>query len=175
MYFAVSKTFDRVLRSRLWYKLKECGIGGPLLKRVNEFLSDRYMSVKVGRDFSNWKEVSRGVSQGSILGPILFLFILPIWGSRLFPLVFYTPMILSYTTQVLVTKQTEDIQTVVTWRENWLLLLNKDKCVPLHIGKNNSKQHYLVENATKISRLTFWFGDFYNKWPAPVSPYNEYR
>ena len=50
-------------------KLKQSGISGNLLKIIEDFLSNRCQRVVLNVQFSGWA----GVSQGSILGPLLFL------------------------------------------------------------------------------------------------------
>ena len=39
---------------------------------ISDYLSKRYQLVKIGSVFSSYLEILEGVSQGSILGPILF-------------------------------------------------------------------------------------------------------
>ena len=51
-------------------KLKQNGISGNLLKIIEDFL---YQRVVLNGQSSNWAVVNTGVSQDSILGPLLFL------------------------------------------------------------------------------------------------------
>ena len=44
----------------------------PALKLVHSYLNNRWHRTKINTTFSTWKELLRGVPQGSILGPLLF-------------------------------------------------------------------------------------------------------
>lgn len=74
IYFDISKAFDSVLHSKLLEKLYQVGIRGPILNWIKAFLSDRTFAVKVGKDLSKSFSILSGVPQGSVLGPLLFLF-----------------------------------------------------------------------------------------------------
>ena len=58
-------------RSRLLLKLK--AHGNDIIKWIEKRLTHRRQRVIVDGEISNWKSVLSGVTQGSVLGPILFL------------------------------------------------------------------------------------------------------
>ena len=73
VYLDISKAFDRVWHNGLIYKLKRCGVSGQLLLLIQSFLSGRRQRTVLNGQSSNWGDISAGVPQGSILGPLLFL------------------------------------------------------------------------------------------------------
>ena len=73
VYLDISKAFDRVWHDGLIYKLKRCGVSGQLLFLIQSFLKDRKQRTVLNGQSSNWGDISAGVPQGSILGPLFFL------------------------------------------------------------------------------------------------------
>ena len=73
VYLDISKAFDRVWHEGLIYKLKRCGVSGQLLFLIQSFLNDRKQRTVLNGQSSNWGDISAGVPQGSILGPLFFL------------------------------------------------------------------------------------------------------
>ena len=69
----MSKAFDRVQHGRLIQVLFEYGIGHIPLLWFCSYLTDRRQIVRVKDVFSKSVECSRGVPQGSVLGPLLFV------------------------------------------------------------------------------------------------------
>ena len=73
VYLDFSKAFDRVWHDGLIYKLKCCGVSGALLSLIQSFLKNRKQRTVLNGLNSDWGEISAGVPQGSILGPLFFL------------------------------------------------------------------------------------------------------
>ena len=69
----LSKAFDTINHSILLKKLNTYGIRGPAYKWFNSYLADRKQFTVINETTSSYNNISCGVPQGSILGPLLFL------------------------------------------------------------------------------------------------------
>ena len=73
IFLDLSKAFDTVNHNILLDKLSYYGIRGLSLDLVKRNLSDRMQYVQYNKKKSPMQNISCGVPQGSILGPLLFL------------------------------------------------------------------------------------------------------
>ena len=69
----ISKAFDKVWHDGLLFKLKQNGVSGKLLKKIESYLHNRKQRVSLNGFNSEYSVIESGVPQGSVLGPLLFL------------------------------------------------------------------------------------------------------
>lgn len=69
----LSKAFDMVDHPILLSKLSSYGIRGKTLSWIESYLKDRLQTVDIEGKLSNALPVMRGVPQGSVIGPLLFI------------------------------------------------------------------------------------------------------
>ena len=68
----LSNLFDMINRNLMVAKLQAYGFGNDSLKLLYSYLNNTWHRTKINHKFSSWKELSQGVPQGSVLGPLLF-------------------------------------------------------------------------------------------------------
>ena len=138
VFFDIRKAFDSVPHHHILTSLSTFGVSGPLLAWISNYLTDRKQRVVLAGASSSLTQVTSGVPQGSILGPLLFICFmntishLPLSvGSKL---VLYADDIVLYrptnSTQDIDSLQ-RDIQLIVDWTKDHGLTLNSSKTTVL--------------------------------------------
>lgn len=73
IFIDLSKAFDTIDHNILLYKVNHIGIRGVSYRLFQSYLRNRKQNVYCNKTYSPIKPINKGVPQGSILGPILFL------------------------------------------------------------------------------------------------------
>ena len=152
IYLDLSKAFDTVPHKKLIHKLKGYGISGNILSWITDFLSGRSQYVSVNGSCSDKTPVTSGVPQGSVLGPILFIYFINDMPDvvNCFMKIFADDAKTS--NQIQEEKDSVTLQNSLnnlsSWSEDWGSNFNCDKCGVMHLGKNNPKFSYTLNNTT---------------------------
>ena len=146
IYLDFSKAFDKVSHSKLIRKLWRFGIRGNLLNWIRSWLIGRKQRVVLNGEESDWTDVTSGVPQGSVLGPLLFILYandleLGI-DCRVFKFADDTKMIVRVRNVHDNIKCQKNLDKLVGWSDRNDMQFNESKCSVLHIGSNNPKFNY---------------------------------
>ena len=151
-YLDCSKAFDTVPHRRLIVKLEALGVQGNILRWIKGFLTDRRQRVNIRGSFSYWLPVESGVPQGSVLGPVLFLFYINDLVEGLeCPILLFADdakIFKEIRTPEDAAALSRDMRRIQEWSEKWLLTFNEEKCATMHVGLHNQKQDYILNNKT---------------------------
>ena len=154
LFMDLSKAFDALDHSLLLAKLSEYGFDNNSLSFARSYLTNRFQRCKIESHCSNWREITTGVPQGSILGPLLFnIFINDIF------LFVESSNICNYaddntlfafgkTFDEVTRKLQNDFLILDEWFFNNFLVLNSDKCHFMTLGTPNTLPNFKCKNIT---------------------------
>ena len=150
IYLDFCKAFDRVPHTRLLRKLHGYGIRGGLYNWIKEFLNNRVQRVVVNGTESDWQDVTSGIPQGSVLGPVLFLIFINDLPDVLEVCVKLfaddTKMYKTIKSQLDRQPVQRSVTSATTWAIDWDMEFNNTKCHHLHIGKHDRGLNYTIEH-----------------------------
>jgi hypothetical protein len=137
-----------VPKKRLLEKLKSIGIGGVVYHWIDNWLSGRKQRVVLDGECSDWKDVTSGVPQGSVLGPVLFL----IFIRDLDRAITGQSMLKKFADNTKVANEVKEdrgreelqhtLYKMMDWAGKWGMEFNRQKCKVMHFGANNPKHQY---------------------------------
>ena len=150
IYMDFRKAFDTVPHRRLLGKLNSYHIRKGLIEWVECFLTGRQQIVTVNGESSGWQDVTSGIPQGSVLGPILFVIYindlpLSLKSGEGFMFADDTKIFKIITRPEHQAEMQEDLYNMDDWSEAWLLGYNLDKCIKMHIGPNKKPYDYELQ------------------------------
>ena len=153
IYLDFSKAFDKVSHRKLIRKLWSYGIRGSLLGWISNWLLGRKQRVVLNGEESDWTDVTSGVPQGSVLGPLLFILYandldLGI-NCRIYKFADDTKLVVRIKKKNIESKSYVDningqknLTKLVGWSDRWDMQFNESKCKVLHLGSNNPNFSY---------------------------------
>ena len=147
----LSKAFDCLDHELLIAKLEAYGFDKESLSYILSYLSDRRHRTKINNSLSEWADITSGVPQGSILGPLLF----NIYINDIFyfvdksDLANYADDTTAHTVEATVDSLLQclykDTSVLVKWFRDNYLQMNPDKC-KLLISKRDKDISLIINN-----------------------------
>ena len=144
----LSKAFDCLNHDLLVAKLDAYGFSLPVSRLIHDYLLNRKQRTSINNSYSTWMEIVFGISQGSILGPLLFNIFLAdlFFVVNSMDIANYADDITPYTTandiDNLIASLEEASKSLFSWFDNNLITSNANKC------------HLLVSSNEKVTIKT---------------------
>jgi hypothetical protein len=182
VFLDISKAYDSVWIPALLYKLSKLKISGPILNWLKHFLTNRSFTVRINNKLSSPAALKRGVPQGGVLSPTL-------WLAYMYDFPIPTPLchtalfaddIELHTSSNSNVRAAEVLQPYLNriglWATDWCLVFSIDKCVLLIFSRRRSMNQDLTLTLNNLPipiETTFKFlGVHFDKklsWNAHVS------
>ena len=162
----LSKTFNCLDHELLIAKLNAYGFSLTALKLIHDYLSNRKERTKINSPYNDWHDIILGVSQGSILGPLLFnIFLIDLFFIvEDFDIASYangnTPYVNANNMDRVVKSLEEASNQLFKWFSDNIMKSNADKC-HLLVSTNNTVnirvENFDIENSDceKLSVVKF--------------------
>ena len=151
IYLDFKKAFDTVPHQRLLEKLKAHGIRNKVLQWIRNWLLNRQQRVVINGECSEWANVTSGVPQGYVLGPLLFLIYINDIDNNI------TSNISKFADDTKIGHRItsdedyrllqSDLNKIVNWSNKWQMEFNFDKCKVIHFGSRNNEHNYTMNNS----------------------------
>ena len=149
IYLDFMKAFDKVPHLRLIEKVKSYGINIHISNWIKNFLQDRKQRVCVNGQYSDWAQVTSGIPQGSVLGPLLFVIYINDLPDDISSEIYLFADDTKIFNEVTDHNNSEilqsDLEKLSQWSDKWLLKFHPDKCRVLDVSTRDRdhNQYYL--------------------------------
>ena len=146
LYLDFQKAFDKVPHDKLMIKVRALGIVGEIADWIEDWLRNRKQRVVINGEASEWADVTSGVPQGSVLGPLLFIIYINDIDvglvSRIAKFADDTKLGIDAGNKEEIQGLQADLGRLGEWSEKWQMPFNVNKCKVMHIGYNNPNSRY---------------------------------
>jgi len=143
------------MKSHIRDGLQNCGHGieGDLLNWISSWHANRNQRVRFNGRLSRWHNVTSGVPQGSVLGPILFLIsINDLHGGIVNCILKFaddTKVFAKISSAYDAISLQKDLDKLFQWAREWQMEFNMKKCKVMNMGKKNPCHQYRMKD-------TYW-------------------
>ena len=131
VFLDLSKAFDKVWHDGIIFKLKAYGVEGELLSLLKNYLENREQRVALNGQTSEWRKIMPGISQGSVVRPLLFLIYindLPDGINSLCKIFADDTSLVSKVSDIhkSAIKLNDDLEKISYWAYQWKMQFNPD-------------------------------------------------
>ena len=151
IYLDFQKAFDKVPHKKLMVKTRALGIIGEMSDWIEDWLTNRKQRVVINGEASEWADVTSGVPQGSVLGPLLFLIYINDIDigltSKIAKFADDTKLGTNALNPADVDALRIDLIKLGEWSERWQMPFNCGKCKVMHIGDRNPQANYSLQGS----------------------------
>ncbi len=149
VYLDFAKAFDKVPHQRLLNKIKSLGVSGNVHRWIEGWLSNRKQRVVINGEESDWVNVTSGVPQGSVLGPLLFLIYINDIDKDVTGIIskFADDTKLGRVVKNNIDKNCmqQDLNVLSDWANKWQMKFNASKCKVIRFGNNKTQSEYMMD------------------------------
>ena len=160
MLLDIKKAFDTVQHDILLDKLDHYGIRGDALLLVKSYLSNRQQYIKMNDKVSTQQLLNSSVPQGSIVGPLFFLFFINdlISGTTNCEIQLFADDAIVSSSNLNFNTLSEDVnsdlQIVSRWMLSNRLTLNAEKCNSIIFSNRNYQFNDILVNSSSVGNVT---------------------
>ena len=154
VFLDVAQAFDKVWHKGLLIKLRE-QLPHTWCALLESYLTDRQFRVIHEEAITEWKDISAGVPQGSVLGPILYLlYTADIPNDDNTTLAMFaddTAILSTCNSQLTATDNLQkSIDNIFAWTRRWKIKINGDKSVHVNYTLRKTENIQILLNQSPI-------------------------
>lgn len=182
IFLDVAQAFDKVWHRGLEYKLYR-DLPYQYYEILKSYLSNRFFRVRYNQEYSDLKEISAGVPQGSVLGPVLYVLYtrdIPVNDGTLLGTFADDTAILTADKSVEVSarKLQNAANNISNWTKKWRIKINETKstCINFTYKKIDNPTIYIDQKIVPYANSAKYLGmnlDAKLKWKEHIKKKKE--